>query len=141
MKKLETLAAEAFCKCKRRKLYYSPYCIFSNIFIQMNHIEIYYLCSYNNSEDTCCFDTKLLKRNYCKECKRLNEFNLLFTKIAFEKTFKLVFLIDKLIDFLFVYNYYLLSGLKRKKCRLDHMSILNHMNMKKKDIFCKKKKM
>ena len=132
MKKLETLAAEAFRKCKKRKLYYSLYCLFSNIFIQMNHIEIYYLCSYNNSEDTCCLDNE--ERNYCKECKRLDEFNLLFTKISYEKTFKLIFLIDKLIDFLFAYKYYLLSRLKRKKCTLDHRNILNHMNMKKKDI-------
>ena len=133
MKKLETLAAEAFLKCKKDKLYCSPYCLFSNIFIQMNHIEIYNLCSYNNSEDTCCFDNEI-ERNYCKECKRLDEFNLLFTKISYEKTFKLTFLIDKLIDFLFAYKYYLLSGLKTKKCTLDHKSILNHMNMKKKDI-------
>ena len=127
MKKLETLAAEAFCKCKKRKLYYSPYCLFSNIFIQMNHIEIYYLCS-NNSEDKCCLDNEI-ERNYCKQCKRLNEFNLLFTKISNEKTFELIFLIDKLLDILFAYKYHLLPGLKRKKCRLDHRSILNHMNM------------
>ena len=127
---LETLAAEAFRKCKNSKLYYLPYCLFSNIFMQMNHIEIYYLCSYNNSEDTCCLDNE--ERNYCKECKRLDEFNLLFTKISYEKTFKLIFLIDKLIDFLFEYKYYL--RLKRRKCKLDHRSILNHMSMKKKKI-------
>ena len=126
MKKLETLAAEAFSKCEKRKLYYSPYCLFINIFIQMNHIEIYYLCSNNNSEDKCCLDDEI---NYCKQCKRLNEFNLLFTKITNEKTFKLIFLIDKLLDILFAYKYHLLPGLKRKKCRLDHRSILNHMNM------------
>ena len=93
----------------------------------MNHIEICYLCS-NNSEDQCCLDNEI-ERNYCKQCKRLNEFNLLFTKISNEKTFKLIFLIDKLLDILFAYKYHLLLGLKRKKCTLDHRSILNHMNM------------
>ena len=125
MKKLET-AAEAFCKCKKSKLYYSPYCMFSNIFIQMNHIEIYYLCSNNLKDDQCCLDNRI---NYCEQCKRLNEFNLFFTKISNEKTFELIFLVDKLLDILFKYKYHLLSGLKRKKCRLDHTSILNHINM------------
>ena len=126
MKKLETLAAEAFCKCEKRKLYYSPYCLFSNIFIQMNHIEIYYLCSNYLKEDQCCLDEGI---NYCKQCKRLNEFNLIFTKIINEKTLKLIFLVDRLIDMLFVYKYHLLSGLKRKKCRLDHKIILHHINI------------
>ena len=126
MKKLETLAAETFFKCKKTKLYYSPYCLFSNIFIQMNYIEIYYLCSNYSKEDQCCLDNRI---NYCKQCERLNKFNLLFTKITNEKTFKLIFLVDKLLDMLFVYKYHLLPGLKRKKCRLDHRTILNHVNM------------
>ena len=133
MKKLETLAAEVFRKCKKCKLYYSPYCLFSNIFIQMNHIEIYYLCN-SFSEDQCCLhDWKqskcLQEKTYCRQCKILTEFNLLFTKISNEKSIKLIFLIDKLLDFLFEHKYHLLSRLKRKKCRLDHSSILNHMNM------------
>ena len=133
MKKLETLAAEAFHKCKKCELYYSPYCLFSSIFIQMNHIEIYYLC-HSNLEDQCCLDDWenecSQRKTYCRQCKILIEFNLLFTKISKEKTIKLIFLIDKLLDFLFEHKYHLLSQLKRKKCRLDHSSILNHMNMK-----------
>ena len=126
MKKLETLAAEAFRKCKKRKLYYSPYCLFSNIFIQMNHIEIYYLCSNYSTEYECCLDNRI---NYCEQCKRLNEFNLIFSKITKEKTFKLLFLVDKLLDMLFVYKYHLLSGLKQKKCTLKHKTLLNHINI------------
>ena len=96
----------------------------------MNHIEIYYLCSNYNSEDKCCLDNEI-ETNYCEQCKRLNEFNLVFTEIAHEKTFKLIFLIDKLLDILFSYKYHLLLRL-RKKCRLDHQSISNHIIMEKK---------
>ena len=103
IKKLETLAVEAFRKCQKRELYYSSYCLFSNIFIQMNHIEIYYLCTNYSKEDECCLDKGI---NYCKQCKRLNKFNLLFNKISNEKTFKLLFFVDKLIDMLFVYKYH-----------------------------------
>ena len=126
MKKLETMAVEAFRICEKRELYYLPYCLFSNIFIQMNHIEIYYLCSNYSKEDKCCLDEGI---NYCKQCKRLNEFNLIYSKISTEKTFRLLFLVDKLIDILFVYKYHLLSGLKRRNCKLDHKSILNHLDI------------
>ena len=126
MKKLETMAAEAFFICERRELYNSPFCLFSNIFIQMNHIEIYFLCTNYRKEDLCCLDEGI---NYCMHCKRLNEFNLIYSKIITERTFRLVFLLDKLLDMLFIYKYHLLPGLKRKKCKLDHKSILNHLNI------------
>ena len=123
IKKLETLAVEAFRKCQKRELHYSFFCLVSNIFIQMNHIEIYYLCINYSKEDE-CLDKEGM--NYCKQCKRLNKFNLLFKKIINEKSFKLVFFVDELIDMLFVYKYHLLSVLKQSN--LDHKTLLYHIN-------------
>ena len=122
IKKLETLAVEAFRKCQKRELYWSSFCLFSNIFIQMNHIEIYYLCINYSKEDECCLDNE--RTNYCNQCKRLRKFNLFF-----KKSFKLVFFVDKLIDILFEYKYHLLPVLKQRHCSLDHKTLLNHINI------------
>ena len=137
MEKLEVLASKAFRKCTKSKLYYSLYCLFSNIFIQMNHIEIYYLC-HSNSEKQCCLDDwkeserfEIQENTYCRQCKILTQFNLLFTKISKENSIKLIFLIDKLVDFLFEHKYHLLSQLRTKKCKLDHRFALTHMSMTK----------
>ena len=127
IKKLETLAAEAFRKCQRRELYYSPFCLFSNIFIQMNHVEIYYLCTNYLNEYECCLDKEVT--NYCRQCKRLNKFNLVFKKIINEKSFKLIFFVNKLVDMLFVYKYHLLPVLKERKCSLNHKVLLYHINI------------
>ena len=119
---LETLAAEAFRKCKNDSLF----CLLSNIFIQMNHIEIYYLCTSFRTEEECCLDEG---KDYCMQCKRLKHFNFIYSKILIEKTFYLVFLVDKLVDMVFLCKYHLIEGLKRKKCKLNHKSILNHLNI------------
>ena len=87
----------------------------------MNHIEIYYLCN-SNSEDECCLDEEI-EENYCRQCKTLKKFNLLFEKMEKERSFKLINLIDKLIDFLFKHKYHLLPQLREKKCDLDHERI------------------
>ena len=127
METLEILSTKEFFKCKKDKLYASPYCLFCYIYILMNKREIYSLC--DNNEDYICLEY-LEKEEQCKHCKRLAKYNFLFDKITNKKTIilnegkhsmKLFYLVDHCADFILKYKkYYILSELKDKICDLNH---------------------
>ena len=127
IKTLEKLCIESFFTCKKTKLYLSYYCLFSYINILMNKREIYFLCE--NTADYICFNYP--KEKFCKHCKRLKKFNLLFKKIESEKktkTFKLIYLVDQIVDHILKYKkYYILPELTDKYCDLCHFRLTDDL--------------
>ena len=86
----------------------------------MNRREIYFLCE--TEENEICLEYR--KNRQCKHCKRLRKYNLLFYQIERQKvlkTFKLLRLVDKIVDFLLKYKkYYILPEFKDKVCNICH---------------------
>ena len=123
VKTLKKLCIQSFFKCKKTKLYSSYYCLFRYIHLLMNRREIFFLCE--NEEHEICLE--YVRNRQCKHCRRLRKFNLLFEKIEQQKrlkTFKLVYLVDEIVDFLLKYKkYYILPELKDKVCDLCHYRI------------------
>ena len=121
VKKLRTLCIESFFTCRKTKLSCSYYCLFAYIYILMNKREIYFLCE-NTFDDICL--NYVRKPQYCRHCKRLRKYNLLYEKIQNEEkktTFRLIQLVDQITDFILKYKkYYILPELKDKYCDLYH---------------------
>ena len=87
----------------------------------MNGREIYFLCK-NHSDEICLNFTR--KFTYCRHCRRLKKYNSLFEQIENEKKtkrFKLIYLVDQIIDHILKYKkYYILDDLKDKYCDIYH---------------------
>ena len=86
----------------------------------MNRREIHFLCQ--NTADYICSNYPNQKQ--CKQCRRLKKYNKLFEKIKLQKkleTFKLIYLLDQITDFVLKYKkFYILPDLKDKFCNLEH---------------------
>ena len=123
VKTLKRLCIESFFTCKKTKLYSSYYCLFSYIHVLMNRREIFFVCE--NEEQEICL--QYIRNTKCKHCRRLQKYNLLLEKIEQQKrlkTFKLVYLVDQIVDFLLIYKkYYILPELKDKVCDLYHYEL------------------
>ena len=90
----------------------------------MNKREIYFLCD-SKSNEICLEKIEIRKKlaGMCKHCIRLEKFNLLIESLEEERTFKIVYLIDQIIDFVLKYKkYYILSELSDANCELTHFS-------------------
>lgn len=88
----------------------------------MNKREIYFLC--NSRSNEICLEKNAIRRKNswkCKHCIRLEKFNLLFKNLKEERTFKIVYLIDQIIDHVLKYKkYYILSEFSEANCELTH---------------------
>ena len=124
MKSLVTLCVEKFFDCTKGKLHSSIYCLFRYIYILMNKREIYFLCD-SKSNEICLEKIEIRKKlaGMCKHCIRLEKFNLLIESLEEERTFKIVYLIDQIIDFVLKYKkYYILSEFTDANCEITHFS-------------------
>ena len=92
----------------------------------MNRREIFFLC--DNEEQEICL--QYIRNTKCKHCRRLQKYNLLIEKIKEQKqlkTFKLIYLVDEIVDFLLKYKkYYILPELKDKICNLCHCNLCHY---------------
>ena len=122
MKSLVSLCVEKFFECTKGKLHSSIYCLFRYIYIVMNKREIYFLCD-SKSNEICLQKIEIRKKiaEMCKHCIGLEKFNLLIESLEEERTFKILYLIDQIIDFVLKYKkYYILSEFSDTNCQLTH---------------------
>ena len=92
----------------------------------MNRREIYFLC--DNTEKYICFEYQ--QNKFCKHCKRLEKYNLLFEEIIKKNilivnernhSLKLIDLVDRCANHILKYKkYYVLPELKDKFCDINH---------------------